>query len=216
MEPALLLLMLSTAATSAGGAGAAAVPNPKDGWYGPIDVTYGDKDCPNVGCHGPWKGVTGPETCEGICDGQKGCNAMNFDEGGCCLRACAPGEQITGNTTGGGGLSYYQVGPAPPPPPPCPAIKDKGHCLKPCIWNSSHCSMPPPPPPPPPPCCSYNTPAACTAPVTNLTCAWNVWNFACTPAPQPPWPPSPMPPACSTFAANVTCPISHSGLWWAR
>jgi len=43
-----------------------------NGWHGPIDVTYGDKDCPNVGCHGPWKGVTGPAVCEGICDGLKG------------------------------------------------------------------------------------------------------------------------------------------------
>ena len=29
--------------------GVTAQPN---GWYGPIDVTYRDKDCPNVGCHG--------------------------------------------------------------------------------------------------------------------------------------------------------------------
>ena len=49
-----------------------------NGWHGPIDVEYGDKDCPNVGCHGPWKGVHGPEVCEGICDGLQGCNAMNF------------------------------------------------------------------------------------------------------------------------------------------
>ena len=110
-----------------------------NGWHGPINMEYSDEDCPNVGCHGPWKGVTGPEVCEGICDGLKRCNAMNYANGGCCLRACAPGRQITANKTGGGGCSYYRLGPAPPP---CAAVKDKTKCLKPCIWNSFHCRMP--------------------------------------------------------------------------
>eukprot|EP01050_Picozoa_sp_SAG11_P007229 SAG11_NODE_594_length_8302_cov_1.386810_9_plen_89_part_00 len=75
------------------------------GWHGPIDVGYSDEDCPNVGCHA-WKGVTtAPEVCEEICNGLKGCNAMNYAAGGCCLRACAPGKQITANKTGAGGCS---------------------------------------------------------------------------------------------------------------
>eukprot|EP01052_Picozoa_sp_SAG31_P030332 SAG31_NODE_3102_length_4673_cov_2.821382_2_plen_325_part_00 len=139
---------------------------------------------------------------------------MNFNGGGCCLRACAKGKQITANASGGSCCSYYRVGPAPPPPPPCPGIEDKSKCLRPCLWNSSHCTMPPPSPPPPPPCYSHNTSAACMAPATNSSCTWNKWNVACTPAEQPL--PSPPPPvlACSTFSSNVTCPVSHSRFWW--
>jgi hypothetical protein len=119
------------------------------GWAGPIDQQYSDAQCPNVGCHGPWPGVTSPGPCETICDGVKGCNAMNFNGGGCCLRACAPGRQITRNATKSGGLSYFRVGPAPPP---CSTIKDKGRCLEPfCRWDGQHCKVPPLPPPPPPP-----------------------------------------------------------------
>ena len=48
-----------------------------NGWHGPIDVTYSDKDCPNVGCHGPWPGVppNDPAPCESICNSVNGCNA---------------------------------------------------------------------------------------------------------------------------------------------
>ena len=96
------------------------------GWHGPINVQYSDTECPNVGCH---SGQLNPGLCESICDGVKGCNALNYDgaNNGCCLRACAQGNLITSNQTGGHGLSYYRAGPAPPPSPP-----------------------PPPPPPPPP------------------------------------------------------------------
>ena len=77
---------------------------------------------------------------------------MNFNGGGCCLRACAPGKLITANGTTGGGLSYYRNGPAPPP---CSTIQGKGQCLGPfCRWDGRHCTatpLPPPPPPPPPP-----------------------------------------------------------------
>lgn len=121
----------------------------KTGWNGPINAQYTDAQCPNVGCHGPWPGVTGPEPCEAICNGVHGCNAMNFNGGGCCLRACAPGKLITHNTTKGGSTSYYRLGPTPPP---CSTIRDKGQCLEPfCHWDGQHCTIPPPPPPPPPP-----------------------------------------------------------------
>lgn len=69
------------------------------GWMGPISAQYSDSQCPDVGCHGPWRGVTGPEVCEQICNSVKGCNAMNFNGGGCCLRACASGKQLTVNKT---------------------------------------------------------------------------------------------------------------------
>ena len=181
-------------------------------WHGPIDVTYSDTDCPNVGCHGPWKGVTGPEVCELICDRMTGCNAMNFNGGGCCLRACALGKQITANKTTGNGLSYYRVGPAPPAPPPCSAIKDKLHCLEPfCVWNSSHCEgppLPPPLPPPPPRCASANTSAECIAP----GCVWNQWNLACCPAPPPPRPVPPPIKACSGCTDNLATNYNASAV----
>ena len=71
---------------------------PKGGhWEGPVHTTFGDKDCPNVGCHG---GSAAPLTfkeCAALCDGLPGCDAMNFSPmnasgaGGCCLRACPAG-----------------------------------------------------------------------------------------------------------------------------
>ena len=49
-------------------------------WKGPVHNTYGDKDCPNVGCHG---GQSAPLTlgeCERLCDDQQSgpqkCNAI--------------------------------------------------------------------------------------------------------------------------------------------
>lgn len=67
-------------------------------WVGPYHRTYGDKDCPNVGCHGGQSAPLTLSQCEALCDrqqsGQQPCNAMNFSPmnasgaGGCCLRAC--------------------------------------------------------------------------------------------------------------------------------
>jgi hypothetical protein len=112
------------------------------GWEGPINAQYSDTDCPNVGCHSDELNVG---LCESICDGVKGCNALNYQNGGCCLRACAPGKQITKNTTGGHGLSYYRAGPALPV---CSNIRTKGECLDPlCHWDGEHCTLPSPPPP---------------------------------------------------------------------
>jgi len=68
------------------------------GWIGPVLRTYGDSDCPNVGCHGPWPGSGDLQKCESLCNAQKGCNAMNYNGGGCCLRSrhrAQPPEWIT-------------------------------------------------------------------------------------------------------------------------
>ena len=117
-----------------------------DTWVGPVNGTYSDTDCPNVGCHG---GATAPlsvKACEALCDEQAGCDAFNFSptasdgRGGCCLRACPAGKP-SGPPHNGACCGYYRSGtpvpgppapPAPPFPPPSPS--------------------PPPDPPPPPGC----------------------------------------------------------------
>ena len=38
----------------------------------------------NVGCHGPWRGVTSTEPCESICNGLKGCNGKRSDTFSSC------------------------------------------------------------------------------------------------------------------------------------
>lgn len=105
-------------------------------WMGPINHQYSDTDCPNVGCHPNQKlGI-----CETLCDGLKGCNALNYSPGGCCLRACASDKLLTKNSSSAGGLSYYRVGPAPPP---CVDIKTSTECLEPlCHWDGKQCTLP--------------------------------------------------------------------------
>ena len=76
-------------------------------WIGPVKSTYGDKDCPNQGCHG---GSTAPLSvgqCEVLCDLSKGCNAFNYNSGGCCLRACPPGK-LDGPPHNNGCCAYYR------------------------------------------------------------------------------------------------------------
>ena len=85
-------------------------------WTGPVKGTYGDTDCPNLGCHG---GVTAPLTvkqCEALCDKQPGCNAFNFSPakpngiiGSCCLRGCPVGKR-NGPLLNGACCGYYRGG----------------------------------------------------------------------------------------------------------
>ena len=84
-------------------------------WTGPVKGTYGDKDCPNMGCHG---GAAAPLTvkqCEALCDKQTGCNAFNFSpvkpdgSGGCCLRGCPVGKR-DGPPLNGACCGYYRDG----------------------------------------------------------------------------------------------------------
>lgn len=107
-------------------------------WKGPINQQYSDAECPNVGCHSNQN----LEMCESLCDGVKGCNALNYnqDGGGCCLRACASDNLLTKNASSAHGVSYYRVGPAPPP---CTNIKKNIDCLEPtCHWNGEQCTLP--------------------------------------------------------------------------
>jgi len=86
-----------------------------ESWNGPVKGLYGDKDCPNSGCHG---GSTAPLTvkqCEALCDAQTGCNAFNFQatnkngSGGCCLRNC-PAVKQNGPPHNGECCAYYRGG----------------------------------------------------------------------------------------------------------
>ena len=82
------------------------------GWYGPIESTYADAQCPNIGCHKGLKGVPGAAGLEALCDKAAGCTAFNLDaSGGGCLRACAPARVTRYNESGMGCCSYYRVGP---------------------------------------------------------------------------------------------------------
>lgn len=104
-------------------------------WLGPINHQYSDADCPNVGCHpNQMLGV-----CESLCDGLKGCNALNYSPGGCCLRACASDKLLTKNSSSADGLSYYRVGSETP----CVNIKTSTECLEPlCHWDGKQCTLP--------------------------------------------------------------------------
>ena len=103
-------------------------------WMGPVKGTYGDKDCPNLGCHGGATATLYVKQCEALCDVQVGCNAFNFSpmnpdgSGGCCLRGCPVGKR-DGPPHSGACCGYYRSGgmppvpgpPSPPtPPPPSP------------------------------------------------------------------------------------------------
>jgi hypothetical protein len=91
-------------------------PPSNETWTGPVKGTYGDKDCPNMGCHG---GVAAPLTvkqCEALCDKQPGCNAFNFSPakpdgsiGSCCLRGCPVGKR-NGPPKNGACCGYYRGG----------------------------------------------------------------------------------------------------------
>jgi hypothetical protein len=67
------------------------VPGPNTGgeWVGPVNGTYSDAECPNLGCHGGPKTPVTPADCEKFCDEKAGCDAYNFSPAGsCCLRSC--------------------------------------------------------------------------------------------------------------------------------
>ena len=89
------------------------LPLQTPGWHGPIDGTYSDAQCPNVGCH-TWKGINQSEVAkqlQALCDSKKGCTAFNVGGGGGCLRGCLPDRLIRYNVTGGGCCSYFRIGP---------------------------------------------------------------------------------------------------------
>ena len=84
-------------------------PPNNETWTGPVKGTYGDNDCPNMGCHG---GAAAPLTvkqCEALCEAQKGCNAFNYNAGGCCLRGCPVGKR-NGPPLNGACCGYYRGG----------------------------------------------------------------------------------------------------------
>ena len=69
------------------------LPGQNGKWNGPVKGTYGDADCPNVGCYGTSSRPYTVQECEKLCNSVQGCNAMNAGSIGCCLRACGPGMQ---------------------------------------------------------------------------------------------------------------------------
>ena len=69
------------------------LPGQNGQWNGPVKGTYGDADCPNVGCYGTSSRPYTVQECEKLCNSVQGCNAMNAGSIGCCLRACGPGMQ---------------------------------------------------------------------------------------------------------------------------
>ena len=74
-------------------------PNRGGEWVGPLNGTYADAECQNVGCHGDHNSTLTPGACEQMCDAAAGCTAFNFSPhqsatqhgqtvGSCCLREC--------------------------------------------------------------------------------------------------------------------------------
>lgn len=91
-------------------------------WSGPYALVYSDAQCPNVGNHGQ----TSVSGCKVLCEVKPGCDAFNYGEGGCSLRAC-PANQLSNPSWADPHTTSYRMASAPAPPgPPLPTLLTVG------------------------------------------------------------------------------------------